>query len=105
MPWRLPLVGAKSRRVLCALAISIVAVTSAGATMRYGDIQISGNVSAQSLFRIQGGAQTFTAFDPVQQRNTLRLQYEQQLAKHGSLLNGILRLPYVDRVDLLAYYR
>ena len=76
-----------------------------GRLLGYGDVQISGNVSTQNLFRIQGGSQTFTAFDPVQERNTFRLQYEHELVKRGALLNGAATLPFVEKVDLFAYYR
>ncbi len=77
----------------------------AGATFRYGDVQVSGNVQTQNLFRIQDGSETFSAFNPVQQRNTFRLQYEHQLAKGGDLLNSSLSLPYIDSLNFFAYYR
>ncbi|MGH7821247.1 MAG: DUF1302 family protein, partial [Candidatus Binatia bacterium] len=90
---------------MAAIAGLLTFVGPATATLRYGDIQISGNVSAQQLWRIQQGSDTFSAFDFVQQRNTFRLQYEHQLAKGGDLLNGMATLPYIKDVHFLAYYR
>lgn len=54
--------------VLLALAASLLAVPSARATFRYGDVQISGNVEQQTLVRTP----EIDELHPVQQRNTLR---------------------------------
>ena len=55
-------------RCALALVVCLLWAGKAGATFRYGDIQISGNIQTQNLFRIQNGTDTFHAFDPVQQR-------------------------------------
>ena len=73
----------------------------AAATLIYGDVQISGNVETQNLVRLGNGPD----FDPVQQRNTLRLQYEHKLVKRGKVLGGELALPFIRNIDFFAYYR
>ncbi len=87
------------------LALVFAAASPCGATIRSGSIQISGNLSTQNLFHIQGGSQTFTAFDPVQQRNTLRLQYEQEIVRRGELLGTGVEVPGIRSAGLFAYYR
>jgi Protein of unknown function (DUF1302) len=92
----------------CVLAVAacVVWVGRANATFRYGDIQISGNIQTQNLFRIQDGTNTFNSFNDVQQRNTFRLQYEHALVKQGSLLSGLLNVkPLFKSAAFFAYYR
>ena len=92
---------------LAAVTAAVLGLThgTAEATLRYGDIQLSGNLSAQQLFRIQRGSETFSAFDWVQQRNTFRLQYEHDLVKGGDVLGGMATLPFIRDVGLFVYYR
>src|SRR2546421_4314255 len=102
--------GSRTSRELwtCALVAMacLLAAGEASATFRYGDIQISGNIQTQNLFRIQNGTDTFHAFDPVQQPNTFRLQYEHALIKQGDLLNGLVNLkPVFKSAAFFAYYR
>jgi hypothetical protein len=102
--------GSRTSRGLWTCAVvamaCLLAAGEAGATFRYGDIQISGNIQTQNLFRIQNGTDTFHAFDPVQQRNTFRLQYEHALIKQGDLLNGLANLkPIFKSAAFFAYYR
>ena len=95
-------------RWVCVLALAACFgwIGSAQATFRYGDIQISGNIQTQNLFRIQNGTSTFEAFNPVQQRNTFRLQYEHALIKQGDLLNGLAYVkPVFKSAAFFAYYR
>ena len=88
------------------LIAALLWAAEAGATFRYGDIQISGNVQTQNLFRIQDGTNTFNSFNDVQQRNTFRLQYEHVLMKNGDLLNGFANLkPVFKSINFFAYYR
>src|ERR1051326_3070547 len=88
------------------LIAALLWAAEAGATFRYGDIQISGNVQTQNLFRIQDGTNTFNSFNDVQQRNTFRLQYEHVLMKNGDLLNGVANLkPVFKSKNFFAYYR
>ncbi len=88
-------------------ALAVAAMASrTEATIRAGDIQISGNVQTQNLFRIQDGTDTFNAFDPIQQRNTFRLQYEHQIVKpEGGFLGSGLAIPLIESADFFAYYR
>ncbi|MGH7822250.1 MAG: hypothetical protein ACREQ9_21010, partial [Candidatus Binatia bacterium] len=52
-------------------------VTPADATFRYGPVQLSGNLETQQLIRVdKRNGDHFQALNPVQQRNTFRLQYE-----------------------------
>ncbi len=101
--------GARRSRIAERIALIALGLwllpTAANATLRYRDIQISGNIETQNLFRIQNGSDTFSAFNPVQQRNTFRLQYEHKLAEGGDLLSGAAQLPLINRMSLFAYYR
>src|SRR5439155_16707688 len=93
-------------RCALALVVCLLWAGKAGATFRYGDIQISGNIQTQNLFRIQDGTNTFNSFNDVQQRNTFRLQYEHALIKQGDLLNGLANLkPIFKSAAFFAYYR
>src|SRR5437588_12496241 len=88
------------------VAACLLVASEADATFRYGDIQISGNIQTQNLFRIQDGTNTFNSFNDVQQRNTFRLQYEHALIKQGDLLNGLVNLkPVFKSSAFFAYYR
>ncbi len=84
-----------------AIALCLAGARPAGATLMYGDVQISGNVETQNLIRLGNSFD----FDPVQQRNTFRLQYEHRLVKKGRLLNGVASIPFLKDVDFFAYYR
>ncbi len=89
--------------VVAALAAIVVLGPGrqAGATIKYGDVQISGNIETQNLIRLR---KTFQ-MQPVQQRNTLRLQYEHALVKNGKLLGGNIQIPFIKNVDFFGYYR
>jgi len=86
--------------VSAALVGAVAFTCPAHATYRWGDIQVSGNLEQQTLIRTP----EIDEFNPVQQRNTLRLQYEQQLVQGGKLLHWA-SLPGVSSVNLFAYYR
>jgi hypothetical protein len=75
------------------------------ATMRYGPIQISGNLESQQLLRIdESTSSVFDAANLVQQRNVFRLQYEHELVKRGQLFETI-SVPGVKQAGFFAYYR
>ncbi len=96
--------GLKTAATLALLAG--LSASKAEATLRYGPVQISGNIESQQLFRIdQSRDETFQAFNPIQQRNTFRLQYEHELVERGSLLGAIDVLPFAKKASLFAYYR
>jgi hypothetical protein len=93
------------RTLACALALSALLARESGATIRYGPVQISGNLESQQLVRIdESPSSTFDAFDLVQQRNVFRLQYEHEVVKDGVLL-GALLAPGIRNAGFFAYYR
>ncbi|MGH7823505.1 MAG: DUF1302 family protein, partial [Candidatus Binatia bacterium] len=78
---------------------------AADATLRYGPIQISGNLETQELVRLDDhNGSDLRAFDLVQQRNTFRFQYEHELVRNGQLLD-MVALPGVKKAGFFAYYR
>lgn len=81
-------------------AVTLLLATAAQATLRYGDIQVSGNLQTQNLFRVP----EIDQFTPVQQRNTFRLQYEHQLVEGGLLFKNY-QIPFINSANLFAYYR
>ncbi len=93
--------GGSRRGLAAGVALWLASAAPVSATLHLGDVQISGNVEIQNLIRLGNSFD----FDPVQQRNTLRLQYEHRLVKKGSLLGGVASLPFLRDVDLFAYYR
>ena len=86
-----------SAAVIGAIAL---ATGTAHATYRWGDIQLSGNLEEQTLIRTP----EIDKFNPVQQRNTLRLQYEQQLVQGGKMFHS-MSLPGISSANFFAYYR
>ncbi len=82
------------------MAVTLMQASAAQATLRYGDIQISGNVQTQNLFRVP----EIDSWMPVQQRNTFRLQYEQQLVEGGMLMKDF-EIPFINSANFFAYYR
>lgn len=85
-------------RVVAAALLSFV--STAHATYRYGDIQISGNVEEQTLIRTP----ELDQYHLVQQRNTFRVQYEHQLVQGGKFLKNY-GIPGIASASLFAYYR
>jgi hypothetical protein len=86
-------------------ALSVSTARQSGATIRYGPVQISGNLESQQLFRIdESTSSTFDAFDLVQQRNVFRFQYEHELVKDKMLL-GTFSAPGIKNAGFFAYYR
>jgi hypothetical protein len=90
-------------RIALAAGVALILLDAASsfATIRYGDVQISGNIETQTLFRLGNSFD----FDPVQLRNTLRLQYEHKLANEGAFFGDKWKIPGVRDVDFFAYYR
>ena len=86
--------------LVIAVLATVLASDAAKATIRYGDIQISGNLESQNLVRLHSQFE----MQPVQQRNTFRFQYEQALVKNGKLL-GRVDVPFIRSVDFFGYYR
>ncbi|MGH7897309.1 MAG: DUF1302 family protein, partial [Candidatus Binatia bacterium] len=103
---RIPAASGIVRGLAAAAFVSHLACPAAHATLRYGPLQLSGNIESQQLFRIdQNRDEQFQAFDLIQQRNTFRLQYEHDVVDNGMLL-GMLDVSSVARkASLFAYYR
>src|SRR5713101_7236760 len=80
-------------------AVALAAAT-AHATYRWGDIQVSGNLEEQTLIRTP----EIDKWNPVQERNTLRLQYEHQLVQGGKAFHSF-SLPGISSANFFAYYR
>ena len=93
--------------LLTAVALILaLAASDARATLRYGAVQISGNLETQQLFRIdQSRDEPFQAFNPIQQRNTFRLQYEHELVQAGFLLGALDVSSVAKKASLFLYYR
>src|SRR5882724_11635491 len=81
-------------------AAALCTATAAHATFRYGDIQLSGNLEQQTLIRTP----EIDEWDPVQQRNTFRLQYEHQLVQGSKLLKRF-SIPGISSASFFGYYR
>jgi len=94
----------RSRRSLpLALIAAWIALLagSARATIQYGGLTIAGNLEALNLVNVHD------SFDlaPIMQRNTFRLQVENELVESGKLFGTGASIPIIDRVGLFAYYR
>jgi hypothetical protein len=89
-----------------AVALALLALAApAGATIRYGAAQISGNLESQQLFRLdRSRSETFEAFDLVQQRNTFRIQYEHDVVQGGRFLD-LFDVGLFESANLFFYYR
>ena len=85
--------------------LSLATPSESVATIRYGPVQLSGNLESQQLFRIdESTSRTFDAFNLVQQRNVFRFQYEHELVK-DHMLFGALAAPGIKHAGFFAYYR
>jgi hypothetical protein len=89
-------------RITGAIGACLAVVLAAGessATIRYGNVQLSGNLQAQLLFRTP----SYDEIQMVQERNTFRLQYEHKITETGEVAG--FKLPGIKSLDLFAYYR
>ncbi|MGH7805488.1 MAG: DUF1302 family protein, partial [Candidatus Binatia bacterium] len=84
---------------LCVWLGLAIAASESGATVRYGNVQLSGNLQAQLLFRTP----SYDEIQMVQERNTFRLQYEHKITENGEVAG--IKLPGIKSLDLFAYYR
>jgi hypothetical protein len=96
--------GGFARAVSIAVAATLL-YGNAWATIRYGPVQISGNLESQQLFRLDKSKdEVFQSFNLVQQRNTFRIQYEHELVQNGKFLDRV-DLPFVKSASAFLYYR
>ena len=90
----------------CTIALAVVfgllLPGRAGATLRFGDsLELSGDISAQNLFRMR----TVGQFQPVQQRNTLRLRVDYSLIKGDQMLQKFAAPEWIESMKLYMLYR
>jgi len=85
--------------VLAALACSAVALP-AGATLRYGPLQLSGSVDSQTLVRTI----SIDQYQFIQNRNTVLLRVDYDWLENGRFVDR-LDVPWVDRSKLYLLYR
>ncbi|GIW45757.1 MAG: hypothetical protein KatS3mg077_3039 [Candidatus Binatia bacterium] len=90
--------GSAGRHV--ALCSVLLWASHAVALPRYGPLEISGNLSAQQLFR----SPDIETWGLVQQRNTFKLRVDYDLLDRGGLGN-LLEIPGVERAKLFLLYR
>lgn len=84
------------------LAAAAVALphTPAAATMKYGALQLSGNIETQNLVRDPNPEK----FQFVQNRNTMRIRLDLDWVQNGRLLDR-LDVPLIERSKLFVLYR
>lgn len=70
------------------------------ATMKYGSLQLSGNIETQNLVRNPDPEE----FQFVQNRNTVRIRLDWDWVQHGRFLQT-LDLPFIERSKLFVLYR
>ncbi len=83
-----------------ALCVACCCAGSAAALPRYGPLEVSGNMSAQQLFR----SPDVETWGLVQQRNTLKLRVDYNLLERGRLAD-LLDIPGIERAKLFVLYR
>jgi hypothetical protein len=73
----------------------------AEATLRFGDLQVSGNLQSQNLVRTPDA----TTWEFIQQRNTARLRFEYDWLKGGNFLQDKYKIPFIRDSKLTVYWR
>jgi Protein of unknown function (DUF1302) len=73
----------------------------AGATLYFGDLRLSGDLSAQNLVRMR----TVGGFLPVQQRNAARIRIDYQWLHDGKLLGKFDAPDFIESSNLFLLYR
>ena len=79
---------------LLALSLSPMLCTPAAATMKFGAVQLSGNVETQNLIRNS----SVESLQPVQQRNTIRLRVDWDWLQNGQFLDTV-SIPFTFEFD------
>jgi hypothetical protein len=72
----------------------------AAAIMKYGALQLSGNVEMQNLIRNS----SVESFQAVQQRNTIRLRVDWDWLQNGQFLDTV-NIPFIERSKLFLLFR
>ncbi len=87
--------------LLAAVAGSVCALPSAGwATLRFGSLQVSGNVQSQNLVRTPDAS----TYEFIQNRNTAKIRLDYDWLDGGKLI-GKYSLPFVERSQLSLLWR
>jgi uncharacterized protein DUF1302 len=84
-----------------ALGLMVIAPRNAGATLRFGDLQLSGDLSAQNLFRMRQPGDV----QPVQQRNTFRFRVDYDYIHDGQAFGKFGAPSFIDTAKLYMLYR
>ncbi|MGH7819094.1 MAG: hypothetical protein ACREQ9_04915, partial [Candidatus Binatia bacterium] len=98
--------GSAGRGVAARLAagflvlIGAFGTPEASARLNYGPVTISGNMETQNILRVPDLDQ----WSFVQQRNTLRLEYDHALLEKGALF-GVVPAGFLQSAKFFAYYR
>lgn len=85
---------------LMAGSVWLLLQAPASAGMRYGPLQLSGNLETQNLIRHSD----VDKLEFIQNRNTFRLRADWDWVKNGKLLDGV-NIPFVKRAKLFLLYR
>ncbi len=81
-------------------AVLALSLGRANAIPRYGPLELSGNVSAQELFRMRD----YNQWDFIQQRNTFKLRLDYQTINQGRLFDTY-NIGFIDMARLYVLYR
>lgn len=87
--------------VLVATWIALGSPHDAAATLRFGDLQVSGNLQSQNLIRTPDAS----TYEFVQNRNTARLRFEYDWLKGGNFLGDKYKVPFLRDSKLTVYWR
>lgn len=83
------------------VAAALVLVGPAGATIRYGPLEISGNFETQNIIRHP----EITKFQFVQNRNTFRLRLDWDIKERRGKLFDKFDAPWIKEAHLFFFYR
>lgn len=88
--------------ILAVLVVAGVAASPrpAGATLRFGDLQISGNMQSQNLIRTPDAG----TFEFIQNRNTARLRLDYEWLKGGKFITKY-DIPFIEKSSLSVLWR
>jgi hypothetical protein len=86
--------------LLVSLALTAVLILPASATMKFGTLQLSGNIETQNIIRHPN----FSTADFVQNRNTTRIRIDWDWVDRGKFMDRV-DIPFVKRSKLYVLYR
>ena len=90
-----------ARSIIAGAALAgLLLAGEAGARISSGPVSISGNLETQNILRVPD----VDEWSFVQQRNTLRLEYDHALIQKGSLL-GMADVSFLRQAKFFTYYR